>query len=286
MIVPLAFTANARRLGISSASGTACLGVVYTVTLVAGFLSLQSPGQPIGDPWFSILEILIVLMMPVMVALMVALHAWASPATKAFSLMALVFMGLVAGLTCSLHFVILTVSRQTAFAGLSWLPLFLSLQMALGRIRARHPCLGCVLPVVGAVRRASSQREPPRRIDSRAYDCQWCPRPRRTQWRHRGQHAAAQHRHRWLRGSVPRGDAADGYPFLSDDAARWRANISCRLALSLDREGATLSTPMEDPPKLDEVSPAAQISLALSLAIVRIYPPQGVVAKWLKAPVC
>jgi len=124
--VPLAFTANARRLGISSASGTACLGVVYTVTLVAGFLSLQSPGQSIGDPWFSILEILIVLMMPVMVALMVALHAWASPATKAFSLMALVFMGLVAGLTCSLHFVILTVSRQTAFAGLSWLPLFLS----------------------------------------------------------------------------------------------------------------------------------------------------------------
>ena len=53
---------------------------------------------------------------------------------------------------------------------------------------------------------------------------------------------------------------------------------------------------MEDPPKLDEVSPAAesgidgaaraQISLALSLAIVRIYPPQGVVAEWLKAPVC
>ena len=40
--------------------------------------------------------------------------------------MALVFMGLLAGLTCSLHFVILTVSRQAAFAGLSWLPLFLS----------------------------------------------------------------------------------------------------------------------------------------------------------------
>jgi hypothetical protein len=59
-------------------------------------------------------------------ALMVALHAWASPETKAFSLMALVFTGLLAGLTCSLHFVILTVSRQAAFVGLSWLPLFLS----------------------------------------------------------------------------------------------------------------------------------------------------------------
>jgi hypothetical protein len=74
---------------------------------------------------FSILEILIIITVPVMIALMVALHAWASPETKAFSLMALVFMVLLAGLTCSLHFVILTVSRQPAFARLSWLPLFL-----------------------------------------------------------------------------------------------------------------------------------------------------------------
>jgi hypothetical protein len=102
------------------------LGIAYAVTLVAGFLSLPSPQQPIGDPLFTILEILIILMMPVMVALMVTIHTWASPETKAFSLMALVFMGLLAGLTCSLHFVILAVSRQAAFAGLSWLPLFLS----------------------------------------------------------------------------------------------------------------------------------------------------------------
>jgi hypothetical protein len=126
VVVALAFTANARRLGISSAVGTVFLGVAYAVTLVAGLLSLQSPQQPIGDPVFSILEILIVLTMPVMVALMVALHAWASPESKAFSLMALVFTGLLAGVTCSLHFVILTVSGQAAFAGLSWLPLFLS----------------------------------------------------------------------------------------------------------------------------------------------------------------
>jgi hypothetical protein len=124
--VALAFTASARRLGISSAAGTVFLGVTYAVTLVAGFLSLQSPQQPIGDPFFSILEILIILMMPVMVALMVAIHAWASPETKVFSVMALVFMGLLAGLTCGVHFVILTVSRDAAFAGLPWLPLFLS----------------------------------------------------------------------------------------------------------------------------------------------------------------
>jgi hypothetical protein len=100
----------------------------YTATLVTGLLSLQSPQQPIGDPLFSILEILIVLLMPLMVALMVAVHAWAPAEVKVFSLMALVFVSLLAGLTCSVHFVILTVGRQAAFSGLAWMPLFLSFE--------------------------------------------------------------------------------------------------------------------------------------------------------------
>jgi hypothetical protein len=61
-----------------------------------------------------------------MVGLMVAVHAWAPSHAKALSLTSVVFMALLAGVTCSLHFVILTVSRQPAFAGQSWLPLFLS----------------------------------------------------------------------------------------------------------------------------------------------------------------
>jgi len=124
--VALVFTASARRLGIVSAVGTVFLGIVYAFALVAGLLSLQSPQQPIGDPLFSILEILIILMMPLVVALMVAIHAWAPAEAKVFSLMALVFVSLLAGLTCSVHFVILTVSRQAAFAGFSWMPLLLS----------------------------------------------------------------------------------------------------------------------------------------------------------------
>lgn len=35
-------------------------------------------------------------------------------------------MSLLAGITCSVHFVILTVSRHAAFAGLAWVPLLLS----------------------------------------------------------------------------------------------------------------------------------------------------------------
>jgi hypothetical protein len=75
---------------------------------------------------FTILEVLIILMMPVMVALMVAVHAWAPMHAKTLSLTSVVFMGLLAGVTCIVHFAILTLSRQPEFAGQSWLPLVLS----------------------------------------------------------------------------------------------------------------------------------------------------------------
>ncbi len=120
------FSATARRLGIFSAVGVMVLEVAYAITLAVGFLSLKSPQQPIGDPMFTILEVLIIVMMPVMVALMVAVHAWAPPHAKTLSLTAVVFMGLLAGVTCSVHFIILTLSRQAAFAGQPWLPLLLS----------------------------------------------------------------------------------------------------------------------------------------------------------------
>ena len=65
--------------------GVVVLGVAYAVTLAVGFLSLKSSQQPIGDPMFSILEVLIIVMMPVMVALMVAVNAWAPSPAKTLS---------------------------------------------------------------------------------------------------------------------------------------------------------------------------------------------------------
>src|SRR5215218_10681865 len=111
------FTATARGLGIFSAAATVILLVAYAVTLVVGLASLESPDQPIGDPMFTILEVLIILMMPAMVALMVAVHAWAPVHAKTLTLTSLVFMGLLAGVTCSLHFMILTLSHQPEFSG-------------------------------------------------------------------------------------------------------------------------------------------------------------------------
>jgi hypothetical protein len=120
------FTATARRLGIFSAAATLILLVAYAVTLAMGLASLESPQQPIGDPMFKILEVLIISMMPAMVALMVTVHAWAPMHAKTLSLTSLVFMGMLAGLTCSVHFVILTLSRQPEFTAQPWLPLVLS----------------------------------------------------------------------------------------------------------------------------------------------------------------
>ena len=122
------FTATARRLGIFSAAATVILVVAYTVTLTVGLASVESPQEPIGDPMFTILEVLIIVMMPVMVALMVAVHAWAPRRAKTLSLTAVVFMGLLAGLTCVVHFCVLTLSLQPGFAGEPWAPLIFSFE--------------------------------------------------------------------------------------------------------------------------------------------------------------
>jgi hypothetical protein len=122
------FTPTARRFGIFSAAATVILVVAYAVTLAVGLLTLESPEEPIGGPLFTILEILIIITMPGMVALMVAVHAWAPTNAKTLSLTSVVFMGLLAGVTCSLHFVILTLSHQPEFRAQTWLPLVLSFE--------------------------------------------------------------------------------------------------------------------------------------------------------------
>src|SRR5215207_2427595 len=114
------FTATARSLGIFSAAATVILLVAYALTLAVGLASLESAQQPIGNPMFTILEVLIIVMMPAMVALMVAVHAWAPMQAKTLTLTSLVFMGLLAGVTSVVHFCVLTLSRQPEFVGRPW----------------------------------------------------------------------------------------------------------------------------------------------------------------------
>ncbi len=120
------FTSQHRMLGKVAAFTVFFLFIAYAVTLVLGFISLKSPRDPIGDPFFSILELLIVVTAPLMVIVMVAVHAYASPESRMYSLTALAFMDLMASITCTVHFVILTVSRQIEAAGFPWASLFFS----------------------------------------------------------------------------------------------------------------------------------------------------------------
>ena len=119
------FTVQHRAIGRFAAWAAFLVGQVYAIAALLGFISLKSPRDPIGDPFLSIMAFLIVLMAPLMVASMVAVHAYASPDLKAYSMTALAFMILLAGITSSVNFALLVASRQTEAAGSPWLPLFL-----------------------------------------------------------------------------------------------------------------------------------------------------------------
>jgi hypothetical protein len=120
------FTPQHRAIGRAAAWAVFILLVAYAVTTALGFLSLKSPQDPIGDPYFTIMELLIVITAPLMIVAMVAVHAYAPHEAKAYSFTALVFMILLVGITSSVHFVILTVGRQIEAIGSTWAPLLLS----------------------------------------------------------------------------------------------------------------------------------------------------------------
>jgi len=122
------FTPVARRLGVVAATSLVALQLVYAATLTAGLLSLASPDEPIRDPMFSLMEVLILLMMPAMLALMGVVHAWATPSRRPHALIALVFMGALVTVTSTLHFTVLTLARQPALQELPWWPLMVEFE--------------------------------------------------------------------------------------------------------------------------------------------------------------
>lgn len=115
--------AGTRRLGMIAAWTTVGLILPYVAALAIGFSTLRSPDAPIADPWFTIMELLILVMMPAMLLMMVAIHRWARAPVRHWTLAATLFTALLAGLTSMVHFPILALSRMAAFAGSDWAPL-------------------------------------------------------------------------------------------------------------------------------------------------------------------
>jgi len=68
------------------------------------------------------MELLIILMAPLYLVVMAAIHQHALPEVKVYSRMAFGFMILAAGLTSVVHFAILTVGRQMESAGYPSVP--------------------------------------------------------------------------------------------------------------------------------------------------------------------
>ena len=58
------FTLRHRTIGRAAAWAIFSLGMLYLVPLVLGVLSLTSPQDPIGDPYFSMMELLILPIVP------------------------------------------------------------------------------------------------------------------------------------------------------------------------------------------------------------------------------
>lgn len=102
-------------VGVASASAIALLQFVYLGVLWMGFNALTDAGQPIPDPYFAIMEVLILLMVPPMTTLMIAVHLWSQPEARVYGMAALVFMSITAGLTSAVHFSVLVLSRHEAF---------------------------------------------------------------------------------------------------------------------------------------------------------------------------
>jgi hypothetical protein len=133
-----------------------------------------------------------------------AVHAWAPMQAKTLTLTSVIFMGLLAGVTCVVHFCVLTLSRQPEFAGRRWEPLVFPFAW---------PSVVCT-PLTSLPGTSSSRSRccsPPRpsgdspcHVDPGADDRQRGTLARRPERGRSWRHAAAEHRHSRLRRGVPR----------------------------------------------------------------------------------
>lgn len=102
--------------GFLAAATQVVLQGLYAPVTIIGLATLPAPDVPIQDPWFTLMEILILLMVPCLVAVGAALHHWVPAERRVFSLAALIFMAGLVVVTASVHFSVLSLSRHPAFS--------------------------------------------------------------------------------------------------------------------------------------------------------------------------
>jgi len=112
-------------MGMVGAWTAFAVNEAYAVTSGLAFLSVKAPSDPISDPYLSIMSALVVLMAPFLVITMVAVHAYAAPEHKSYSLAALAFMILLAGITSIVNFSLFSVARQPTPTPSMWVASFI-----------------------------------------------------------------------------------------------------------------------------------------------------------------
>jgi hypothetical protein len=105
-------TPTERAIGRWSARALCALTVVYSADFVVGFAALGNVRDPLPDPYLAIGEVLILVMAPILVALMLAVHACAPDRARSCTLVALGWMLAAAACTTTVHFVELSVARH------------------------------------------------------------------------------------------------------------------------------------------------------------------------------
>jgi len=114
----LDWTPRTRLLGILSGWTLFGMGLAYVITMVAGFAAAGNLTDPIRDPHLAIMELLILVQAPIIIVMFAAIHAYAGRANRVLSLSAFALVCLMAGITISVHFVLLTVGRQVSPASI------------------------------------------------------------------------------------------------------------------------------------------------------------------------
>lgn len=99
------------RQGFLAAIVVVAFAIAYAVVLALGLAALDHADAAIGDPWFTMMEILIIAMMPAMVMLMAAIQASAPSAARRRGRWALGFMIATAVLTAAVHLTLLVLRR-------------------------------------------------------------------------------------------------------------------------------------------------------------------------------
>ena len=120
------FHSRDRAMGMVGAWTAFVVNEAYAITSGLGYLSVKAPSDPISDPYLSIMSLLIVLMAPFIVLAIVAVHTYAAAEYKPYSLAALAFMILLAGITSTVNFALFAVARQPTPTPSLWVSSFVS----------------------------------------------------------------------------------------------------------------------------------------------------------------